>query len=229
MFVSKGLVTCLIITLTIKRSNKSSSLFPLYGIGLFVFLYILAASLYPGGSYTDKTTKGFSWSHNYWCELMAPHAQNGVINSARPVAITAMFVLAAGLSIFWYQASGLFVNKNMGHWIIRYPGIFSMLSVLLLFAGPHDMVINISGLSGVIAMCGVMAGLYTNKWYRLFGLGFFCLLLCLINNYIYYGNHFMYYLPVIQKISFIFFLLWFCVVTIHLNKTGIKGPFPRNG
>jgi hypothetical protein len=201
-----------------KKVNNTPSLLPVYGICLFIVLYVVATLLYPGGSDDDKTIKGFSWFHNYWCELMAPDALNGMPNTARPVAITGLFVLAVSLSVFWYQAASLFNNRARGYWLIRYPGILSMLCLLLFFVVPHDVALNAAGLPGVIALFGVLAGLYKKKLFRLLGLGILCMILCLINNYIYYSDASMYYLPVIQKITFFFFLLWFSLVAIYLAK-----------
>src|SRR5262245_44894499 len=120
-------------------------LVPVYSIILYVILYLLAASLYPGGSFIDHSSKGFSWSHNYWCELMAPQAQNGEKNTARPVVITAMAILALGLCFFWYTAANLFERKKAGYYLIRYAGIASALVWVFFLADIHDTVVNLSG------------------------------------------------------------------------------------
>lgn len=200
------------------KSNRTWIFIPVWGILLFIILYIVSASLYPGGSDADKTAKGFSWQHNYWCELMAREAQNGLPNSARPVAITAMFVLAISLAIFWYQAPLLFQNRKMDSLLIRYFGIGSMLVLPLLLRGIHDSVINLAALLGCIAIVALLLNLYRYKMNRLFYMGLFCLLLCGINNYVYYTGYLLHLLPVIQKISFFIFLLWFSLLTIKLYR-----------
>ena len=205
-------------TLKKKQLNKSFALLPVWGIISFILLYIIATFLYPGGSDANKTTEGFSWQHNYWCELMASQAQNGKINTAKPVAITAMFVLAISLIVFWYCIPGLFGN-NGGSKLIRYCGIGSMLILPLMFAGLHDTVMNVAGLLGCIAIAVLLTRLYHHKMYGSFIHGILCILLCAANNYIYYTGNFFYWLPIIQKISFIVFLLWFIMLTIKLSKT----------
>ena len=202
-----------------KLSGKAWVLLPVWGIGIFILLYIVAASIYPGGSDADKMATGFSWQHNYWCELMASYAQNGEINTARPVAITAMFVLAISLILFWYCIPRLFGDKTAGGHVIRYFGIASMLVVPFMFAGLHDTVMNIAGLLGCIAITVLLTNLLTHKMYWPFAHGILCILLCAANNYIYYTGNFFYWLPIIQKISFIVFLLWFIMLTIKLSKT----------
>ena len=198
--------------------KNRSILLPIGGILLFILLYFISASLYPGGSDADKTAKGFSWQHNYWCELLANEAQNGQPNSARPIAITAMIILAISLIIFWYIIPTLFTNKKIISKIITYTGIGSMLVTPFLLTNSHDLVINIAGILGCIAIIGLLANLFRLRLYFLFYLGIFCLMLCGLNNYVYYSNNLMTYLPVIQKISFLIFLLWFILLCVKCYK-----------
>jgi hypothetical protein len=207
--------------LTPTRSNTLFHLAPFIGFLFFILLYIVAASLYPGGSDVDRSSVGFSWLHNYWCELLAGHAQNGEDNVARPVAIGAMFILCTSIGLFWYFASFLFAKKSVGRWATRIIGIGSMLMILLLFVA-HDTAINLSGLLGVIAMILTMIGLYRHRAYILLRLGVFCLVLCVLNNYIYHSGMYMYYLPVIQKFTFLMFLLWFGLVNIYLYRFRVR-------
>lgn len=193
-------------------------LLPVWCMLVFIILYIVSASLYPGGTDADKTAKGFSWQHNYWCELLAKEAQNGQPNTARPVAIVAMTILAISLVIFWYTIPPLFTNNRIVNRIITCTGTGSMLVMPLLLTKTHDLVINSAAFLGCIAIIGLLVNLLRLRLYFLFYLGIFCLLLCGLNNYVYYSNDFLMYLPVIQKISFVFFLLWFMLVSIKGYK-----------
>jgi hypothetical protein len=130
------------------------------------------------------------------------------VNPAQPVAIAAMSVLGLSLILFWNYSSRLFENKSLSQRMIQYGGLVSVLAMFFIFIGPHDMIINISGAAGIAAMTLTMIGIYKQGWYRHLALGLFCLVLCAINNYIYYTSHFFDYLAVIQKITFLFFLLW---------------------
>jgi hypothetical protein len=193
-------------------------LLPVWGILLFMLLYVVAALLYPGGSDADKTTTGFSWQNNYWCELMASYAQNGKPNTARPVAILAMIVLAVSLIIFWNNIAGLFAYPKSSSRVTQYCGTGSMLVLPFLFTGLHDPVINIAGLLGCIAIISLLTNLYKHKMHLPFYMGIFCLLLCGINNYVYYSKDLLHSLPVIQKISFLIFLLWFILLSVKLYQ-----------
>ena len=198
--------------------KNRSILLPIGGILLFILLYFISASLYPGGSDADKTAKGFSWQHNYWCELLANVAQNGQPNTARPIAILAMIILAISLIIFWYTIPRLFTNKNNINRIITYTGIGSMLVMPFLLTHSHDLIINSAAFLGCLAIIGLLANLLRLRLYFLFYLGIFCLLLCGLNNYVYYSNDLLKYLPIIQKISFFIFLLWFVLVSVKGYK-----------
>ncbi|WP_375446854.1 hypothetical protein [uncultured Fibrella sp.] len=191
-------------------------LVPLLGIGTFLVLFLLATYLYPGGSQADKQAVGFSWLHNYWCNLLNVYAMNGQPNLARPVALAAMSVLCISLSIFWYFLPLLFTFSQRGSLLIRSTGIGSMLSALFIFTNFHDLVINIAGFLGLITLTGTFIGLYKCRLIKLLWLGIGCLLLMVVNNYIYYTSDSLYYLPLVQKVTFAFVLLWISLLTIQM-------------
>jgi hypothetical protein len=196
---------------------------PVFGILLFIILYIIAAMLYPGGSQTDINSKGFSWINNYWCNLLNQNAMNGQYNPARPAALTGMVVLCFSLSIFWYVFPQHIGFKKYGRLIIQLSGMLSMIVAVFLFTPLHDTIINVAALFGLIALVGTFTGLYKIRWYSLLYFGIFNILLVGLNNYVYYTKGLIIYLPVIQKISFVSFLFWICCIDIRLyqkTKTG---------
>ena len=200
----------------IQRSNTGLLLLPAIGICLFVILYFIAAALYPGGSEVNRLAKGFSWKHNYWCDLLETHAENGEPNTARPMAIIATAVLSISIAAFWYFVPRLFSFKPFLKKTIQYTGIMSMGMLVFLQADFHDTVINTAGVLGIIAITLTLVGLYKNHSYPLFMLGLLCFVLFFLNNYIYYTKNGIGYLAIIQKISFFLFLLWFFILTIQL-------------
>lgn len=187
-------------------------LVPLYGIGIFILLYLIAAYLYPGGSQADQFSKGFSWLNNYWCDLLHDKAKNGMKNQAKPFAIVAMVVLCVSLSAFWSAIPYHLSSKKSTQLAIQCTGIASMVIALFLFTSYHDMVINISSALALVSMIITLQLLFKKRMFLLFATGVFCLLLCALNNYVYYTAHLIVYLPVVQKISFLTFLLWFWLV-----------------
>jgi hypothetical protein len=199
--------------LKLRYSNKALVLLPVPGFCLFIVLYLIAASLYPGGSEADRLAQGFSWRHNYWCDLLETHAENGTPNMARPVAIAAMAVLCASIILFWYFVPRLFKTGLLLERLLQWPGMLSMVVLVFLQTGYHDTIINTAVILGLIAMIVALVLLYSNHYYLIFSLGLFCLLLCGLNIYVYYTKNWIGWLPVIQKISFFLFLLWFSLIS----------------
>ncbi len=198
---------------------------PLFGTLLFVVLYFIATLLYPGGSQVDKNSKGFSWTNNYWCNLLNANAINEQHNSARPLAITAMFVLCLTLAIFWYIFPQQIDLKKRSRLTIQISGALAMTIGMFLFTDFHDTIVNVASLCGIVATVGTFIGLHKLKWTKLFWLGIFNLILVVLNNILYYGEGLKLYLPVTQKITFLFFLLWICLITINLYRRQIKNNF----
>ena len=93
---------------------------------------------------------------------------------------------------------------------------------MFLFTDLHDTIVNIASLCGIVATVGTFIGLRKLKWPKLFWLGIFNLALVALNNILYYGGGLKLYLPVVQKITFLFFLLWICFITINLYRRQIK-------
>ena len=192
-------------------------LLPVIGCVLFIILYIVAAFLYPGGSRTDKTSVGYNWTENYWCNLLNNTAINGQINTAKPIAMTAMIILCISLSFFWILFPILVQLKKYHRIVIQIGGIASMMAAFLLLTNiDHDLVVNFSSSLGFIAMLGVLAALYQLKWSKLFAFGLFNLLLIALNNYLYYIISDLTYLPIVQKLTFLSFLFWICFIEMKM-------------
>jgi hypothetical protein len=196
---------------------------PIFGAILFVVLYIVATVFYPGGSQVDKNSIGFSWIHNYWCNLLNENAINGRHNPAKPIAMTGMFVLCSALTFFWLLFP---IHINIGKvakLVIQVSGTFAMIITFFLFTNiDHDLVTNLASIFGLIATVGTFIGLYKVQWYGLFIFGFLNILLVGLNNYVYYSEGLIIYLPIIQKISFASFLVWICIIDINMYRKAIS-------
>lgn len=190
---------------------------PTLGIILFVILYVVATFYYPGGSQLNKNEVGFSWTNNYWCNLLNEKAINGAYNPAKPIALTGMFILCVSLAVFWFVFPKL-LNLQKGLKLsIQISGILAMSIAYFLFTTfDHDLVTNLASIFGLIATIGTFIGLYQERWYGLFAFGILNLLIVGINNYVYYNKELIIYLPVIQKLSFATFLVWICSIDILL-------------
>ncbi|MBC7875116.1 MAG: hypothetical protein H7Y01_14025 [Ferruginibacter sp.] len=195
---------------------------PLFGTLLFICLYFVATLFYPGGSQVDKISKGFSWTNNYWCNLLNENAINEQHNAARPIAMAAMFVLCLTLAIFWYIFPQKINFTKRSRIAIQFSGGLGMTIGMFLFTALHDTIINIASLCGLVATVGTFVGLHKLKWTNLLWLGLFNLILVAVNNILYYGEGLKLFLPVLQKFTFLFFLLWICLISIKLYRRQIK-------
>jgi hypothetical protein len=204
-----------------KRQKQNCSLMfrliPTIIILIFVMLYIVATMLYPGGSDVDLHAKGFSWLHNYWCNLTASIAKNGQANPAQSVALTAQFILCIGLLFFWYRLPVLFDQKKI-YSAIRWLGCSAMLMAVLVFTPLHEWSINIGGMLGVAALSTTFFGLYQHQYRSLFYVGLFSLTWVLLDYFVYKTNVGEVYSPLIQKFTFLFFFVWIMMMDFKMKK-----------
>ena len=178
----------------------------------------MSALNYPGGSWFSPNQDGFSFWHNYLCDLLDINAINGEINSARFYAIIAMGLLCVGLFWLWVYLPGLFKTNSPNQKIMRVTGLISIVTIFFLGMGDHDLIVRIAGALGIIAFISCSVELYKAGYYMLFLLGVFCILIFLINYYIYESGFYLTSLPVIQKITFLLFIIWFIGLDIALYK-----------
>ncbi len=193
-------------------------LLPLLGMLLFVLLYILAALEYPGGSWIMPQQNGFSFRNNYLCDLLDQYAINGELNTARYFARSSLAVLCFSLVVLWYYLPSLFNGKNFNKKIMWFSGIAALVATSFLSAGAHDRTVRIAGFFAVIAFLTCFAELFKARHTGLFFSGIGCLVIFLINYYIYETGLYIGLLPLIQKITFICFIIWFVMLDVLLYR-----------
>ncbi|MFD0749177.1 hypothetical protein ACFQZS_03425 [Mucilaginibacter calamicampi] len=151
---------------------------------------------------------------------------NGQLNTARPIAMVAMFVLCLTLAFFWYVFPGQVGFRKKWRRGMQLSGIISMLTGMFIFTDLHDSIINIAGAFALVAVIGTFIGVYMLKWRKLFTMGIFNVILIALNNILYYGDDLKMYLPTVQKITFLSFLLWIGLITVGLYRSK-KYPVTR--
>jgi hypothetical protein len=157
--------------------------------------------------------------NNYWCNLLNSTAINGQINSAQPIAMTAMVVLCISLAVFWYLFPMISLSKTLSVRITQLTGVAAMGTALLLNSSvDHDLITNLASLLGLMAAVGTLIGLRRLEWNVLFWFGTMNLLLVLLNNLLYYNAELIRYLPLVQKISFAAFLVWLFLISMKSKK-----------
>ena len=196
---------------------------PLIGIVIFVLLFFYSSTLNPGGSQANLNSEGFDWVNNYWCNLMNEKGMNGQPNPACPYSIFAMTILCLSLMIFFVQFAEVFSKNKLWKWIIKIGGILSMISAIFISTKYHDLMTIISSCFGLFVVIGIIKEIYQSDLSFYKNSGVVCLLLLGLNNFIYYSTHFINWLPLIQKITFLIVLIWI----IGLNREIVKLKFSK--
>ncbi len=204
--------------ITPKAPKPKILLLPLFGMLLFVLFYILAALKYPGGSWIMPEQNGFSFWNNYLCDLLDQNAINGELNTARFFARTALTVLCLSLVLLWYYLPGLFKRKNFNKNIMWLSGMAALVATSFLSSGAHDRTVRIAGFLAVIAFLTCFVELFKARHIKLFIFGIGCLIIFLVNYHIYETGLYIRLLPVIQKITFICFIIWFIMLDVFFYR-----------
>jgi len=200
------------------KGKNITIIWPIVGIVLFVLLYFVASLFYPGGSQFDKGSIGFSWFHNYWCNLLNPIAINDMPNHARPYAMMAHIVLCFSI-LFFYWSVVPHIVPNRHRYFIRISALIScIISLLLMTNLDHDLVSNWAALFNVVSLTITMINLWKNQYFCLFYSGIFNFVIFVINATLYYHQEWIYFLPIVQKLSFAYFLLWICMVCLFILR-----------
>ncbi len=189
---------------------------PVLGMSVFILFYVLATFKYPGGSYTDYSQMGFSWQHNYLCDLLDSDAVNGAPNPASTTSRIGLGFLCFGISTLWYLIPQLFPKNKFTYIVIRAAGIGSMLTVIFLAYGAHDLVVRIAGILGLLALLITFKALYDSRYHGLLVYGIISLLLVAANFYIYESRNGSYWLPLLQKFTFLSCMGWFLLLNVKL-------------
>lgn len=203
-------------------NNIKPQLWPLItisGIILFIIFYFVAASYYPGGSNFNKKESGFSWSTNYWCELLARNAKNGQKNIARPYGLAGMIILFVSVSLFWIKLPTIIPMKLFLKRTLQITGVMSMFCAIFIYSDYHDLFIYFSVIFGTIAFSIGIYGFKLNKYTLFSRMGAMCLLLIFVNNFIYLTDLFITYLPVIQKLTFALVFIWIFIISLNHYKS----------
>ena len=94
----------------------------------FYASYITAAALYPGGTWADKSTVGYSLRQNYLCDIFQTTALNGLPNPGSKYIFVAFGFLLATLFFWWGLLTKFLADYSPR--ISKAVNIFSYLSAL---------------------------------------------------------------------------------------------------
>ena len=174
----------------------------------FIVFYISAAFYYPGGSDFDMQSNHFSFKENYWCELLSNYAKNGKLNSAKPFALFSLFFLNLTLISSWLFISWFRSHKRKLNVPLLSSGLSSTLLINFISGNNHDYFIAFAVILGLTSILQLLL----LDWYQskfLFISGVIGLILILMNCTFYFFDLLLILLPILQKITFAYMLIWF--------------------
>lgn len=174
------------------------SVVPLLGVLASALVFVLAAARYPGG---------YDWFGQSFSSLFQPSALNGSLNTARPLAAVAVIIFCTSMAIVFHtiarSSPTRFHRKT-----IQIAGIGSMVYAALVVTPMHDVLVNAALLFFVTAMITIFHRLYLERRVGWLWAGVACLGLTLCNATMYYGEVLYGFLPIVQKVSTVLWVLW---------------------
>ncbi|NBW34670.1 MAG: hypothetical protein EBR30_06545 [Cytophagia bacterium] len=195
--------------------------FPIAGFALYLIVFTLAALQYPGGSFNLPKATGYSFFHNFLCDVMDPVTKGGVFNPARMLAVVSHIILSLTMISFFYMLPEIFENRNRNFFMIRYFGMFTMTVFMLMATSYHDLIVTFTGVLGTLALIPFFIELrnYTDK--RLIQLASLCFFMSIVVFFIFETKIGFYYLPFLQKITFVldaWWVIWVSLIVMRKRK-----------
>jgi len=181
---------------------------PILGVAVFVTLYFVAASLYPGGTRADPTTRGYGHFANYWCDLLDRVSYSGLANPGYGYARLATLVLPLSLIAFWLSLPRLFPDQAWAARIVAGAGTPAMVAATLVFTAWHDLVIRVAGALGFSAFFAAELALVRTGRRGLAAFGFVALGLGLANFFRWQNGWQLASMPTVQKAAYASFFGW---------------------
>lgn len=178
---------------------------------LSVLFLVIATLLYPGGSILDKNAAGFDWTRNFFSNLFLSKALNGTANPSRIWALIGMVFNSIGYGLFFSHTAQKILHKHT-RLVLKSVGVLNMLFTFLIATPLHDIMVTVSSTLTMLGLFYITVFILKAKrtWLKFFCVG--SLLLFYSTLYLYGTGHWT-LLAVMQKVSFICFIL--LIVTIE--------------
>jgi len=209
-----------------KRIQHYYPFIPIVGMIAYLIVFIIAASGYPGGSVNiPNDHSGYSFFHNFLCDVMNPVTQGGILNDARSMAIVSHLILSITMMAFFYILPDIFSVKNRNTKLVRFFGVLTMIGFVFMYTEYHDSIVTLTAVLGTIALIPffIEVNKYPKKGLR--HLAFFCYILSFIVFFIFVSKLGFYYLPFLQKITFVFdawWVIWVSLIVMKKNRLQMR-------
>jgi len=134
---------------------------------------VVAIARYPGGTWCDRQTVGYSLWSNFLCDLLHEHALNGAENPGSGPGQLGLVALVIAIATFWSAVSTLDSTRRGTSRAIRVSGglaVALMMAVLALpsdrFGSLHGRAVMAAGAPGFLAMTLSLTALGRKPGYR---------------------------------------------------------------
>ncbi|MFN8243870.1 MAG: hypothetical protein U0X40_07415 [Ferruginibacter sp.] len=197
---------------------------PLLVVVCGLLLLVTAGWRYPGGSRQDPASKGYSWQHNYLCNLFAEKAINGATNDGRFFAMGGMLLVCLAMALLFAGIARKAPSSSLQK-IIAWPGMAAMAAAFLVITSLHDLMTTLGCTLALLALLGIIVMLFQTRQFIFLAAGILSMLSLYTASYVYYSGQGLYWLPVLQKISFFLTITWFLLLHYYLplpQKTGAE-------
>lgn len=171
---------------------------PLLGALASAVLFGLASMRYPGG---------YDWIHQSVSTLFQPRALNGTVNASRSLAALAVLVFCVSIALVFHTISRSGPSK-FHRKTIQIAGIGSMVYTALVVTPMHDVLVGVALIFFVTAMGTIFHRLYLQRRWAMLASGLACITLTLCNAAMYYGDLLYGFLPIVQKLSLVLWVVW---------------------
>ncbi len=190
-------------------------------MGLYLIVFTIAAVDYPGGSINQSAADGYSFFHNFLCDVMNPVTQGGKANDARALAIVAHVILSITMISFFYILPEIFNRTNRNTKLIRGFGVLTMTVFIFMYTSYHDSIVTLTAVLGTVALIPFFIELahYKNKGLK--QLAYLCYILSVVVFFIFTTKIGFYYLPFLQKITFgvdAWWVIWVSLIVLRKEK-----------
>ena len=193
-------------------------IFPVVGLVLYVIVFTVASSNYPGGSVNVPHDTGYSFFHNFLCDVMNPVTQGGKVNHARPLAVVSHLILSGSMISFFYVLPEIFETSNRNTRMIRGFGMTTMTVFILMCTKHHDAIVTATAVLGSLALIPFFIELRKYSGQKLKNLAYACYAMSIIVFLIFVTKIGFYYLPFIQKITFVLDAWWVVWVSLIVSR-----------
>jgi len=185
---------------TVSRQQRPF-LFTMFACAQFAVLTVVAMFFYPGGTFVDPATKGYSFFRNFFSDLGRTQSHSGASNAVSAILFFVALTLAGlGLAAFFLAMPRFFRQVRLPHLLSRLGSAAGLVSGLSfvgvawapvnLAGGLHRLFVQVAFLAFFVAVLVYITailrtGTFPNRYARVFGV--FVLLLAAYLVLLFFG------------------------------------------